>query len=95
MKRLSHGTTATDGDGDAVLADKWVVPDAPQSAEAPKWPRVEHSYVEFENLNTLGRFSYNKYNREIEVNLFYVQCIKFSLQVLQWGAYMSNGIWCS
>lgn len=30
---------------------------------------VEYSFVECEDLNTLGRFSFNKFNKEVEVNM--------------------------
>ena len=66
MKRLSHGGQESEPAKD-VLTEKWVVEGAHPPPKEEVWPLVEHSFVEFENLNTLGRFSYNKYNKDIEV----------------------------
>ena len=66
MKRLSHGGKEGEPAKD-VLTEKWVVQGALPPSQEEKWPLVEHSFVEFEDLNTLGRFSYNKYNKDTEV----------------------------
>lgn len=67
MKRLSQGSKEIEST-DSVLTDKWVVQGAPQPSREERWPMVEHSYVEFEDLNTLGRFSFKKCNKETEVS---------------------------
>lgn len=66
MKRLSQGSKEVEST-DSVLTEGWVVQGAPEASREERWPPVEHSYVEFEELNTLGRFSFKKYNKETEV----------------------------
>ena len=70
MKRRSSDK-ADLSSSDGVLVDKWYVPNAPEPLQRAKWPEINDSYVEFEELNRLGRFSYNKYNKETEVNNSY------------------------
>ena len=65
MKRRSNDRSDLASDG--ILTDKWVAPNVTEPSERPKYPDVNNSYVEFEDLNRLGRFSYNKYNKEVEV----------------------------
>lgn len=67
MRRLSQSGGREKEPSDGVLTEKWVVQGAPPPSEEERWPLVEHSFVEFEDLNTLGRFSFNKYNKETEV----------------------------
>lgn len=65
MKKRS--SSATDDTSESALVDKWFAPNVPESLQQAKWPEVDTSYVEFEDLNTLGRFSYNKFNKDTEV----------------------------
>ena len=65
MKRRSGDQVDFDVGG--ALTDKWVVPDIPNPSERHSKPVINESYIEFEGLNRLGRFSYNKYNKEVEV----------------------------
>lgn len=67
MKRRSGGNTNDDTSG--ALIDKWFAPSVPIVKHRAKWPEVDDSYVDFEDLNKLGRFSYNKYNKDTEVCL--------------------------
>ena len=51
------------------LTEKWVVPNIPLPTSGHSWPETTESYVEFEDLNRLGRFSYLKHNKDTEVYL--------------------------
>ncbi|XP_019864316.1 PREDICTED: uncharacterized protein LOC100641791 [Amphimedon queenslandica] len=65
MKR--HSTDQIDFDSGGPLTDKWVVKDPPKKPSAPpKIHTVDTSYVKFEELNELGRFSFNSYNKDVE-----------------------------
>ena len=65
MKKRSTGNTSDSTSG--ALIDKWYALDVPKLEQRAKWPEVDNSYVDFEDLNKLGRFSYNKYNKDTEV----------------------------
>lgn len=65
MKRRSGNKSELDDGG--VLTDKWVVPNVPETPSLSTRLEVIDSYVEFEELNQFGRFSYNQYNKDIEV----------------------------
>lgn len=65
MKRRSGNKSDLDDGG--VLTDKWVVPNVPETTSLSTRLEVIDSYVEFEELNQFGRFSYNQYNKDIEV----------------------------
>ena len=72
MKRQS--LEQVDFDLGGALTDKWVVPDIPNPPPPPSKPikpLINESYVEFEDLNTLGTFSFNRYNKEVEVSISY------------------------
>ncbi len=65
MKRRSSGANVDTAS--ETLIEKWYAPNVPDLAERAKWPEILTSYVEFEDLNKLGRFSYNKFNKDVEV----------------------------
>lgn len=66
MKRSSTGSISDNSSG--ALIEKWSAVIIPDTTCIVETPEIHTSYVEFEELNKLGRFSYNKYNRDIEVN---------------------------
>ena len=75
MKR--HSTDQIDFDSGGPLTDKWVVKDPPKKPSAtPKIHTVDTSYVKFEELNELGRFSFNSYNKDVEVIDAKVVCVE-------------------
>lgn len=66
MKRHSGGG---DFDVGGALTDKWIAPNVPNPPQTSFTKLiVNESYVEFEDLNRLGRFSFNKHNKEVEVS---------------------------
>lgn len=65
MKRNSTGQVDFDSGG--PLTDRWLAKNVPQPSTDHKGHIVSNSYVEFEDLNQFGRFSYNSCNKEIEV----------------------------
>ena len=65
MKRRSSGANVDTAS--ETLIEKWYAPNVPDLTERAKWPEIQTSYVEFEDLNKLGRFSYNKFNKDVEV----------------------------
>lgn len=67
MKRSSTGGNTTSDSTSGALIEKWSALNIPESTKVTKTSEIHTSYVEFEELNKLGRFSYNKYNRDIEV----------------------------
>lgn len=67
MRRSS--SDQVDFDSGGPLTDKWVIKDPPQKPTSPtKVLTVDTSYVKFEDLNELGHFSFNAYNKDIEVH---------------------------
>lgn len=57
-----------DVETDGILTDKWVVPNTPDPVDPSTLLQVTSSFVECEDLNQLGRFSYNGHNKETEVS---------------------------
>ena len=55
---------------DGALTDKWVVPNMPDPVDPSTLLQMTSSFVECEELNRLGRFSYNGHNKETEVLLW-------------------------
>ena len=52
-----------------ALIEKWIAPDVLKPEDIPLRPvLVRCSFSECENLDTCGRFSFNKFNREVEVS---------------------------
>ncbi|XP_064393698.1 M-phase phosphoprotein 6-like [Halichondria panicea] len=49
-----------------ALIKKWVVPDVPVVDDVTNKMKSTNSFIQCEELNRLGRFSYNKFNKEIE-----------------------------
>ncbi|CAI8032859.1 hypothetical protein GBAR_LOCUS18545 [Geodia barretti] len=67
MKRHTLGNAEEEVDSvGGVLTEKWVVPDAPPSAKCSTIRKRIDSFVECEELDTFGRYSYNGCNKEIE-----------------------------
>lgn len=67
MKRQSRGQQEDEEtDLGGKLVDKWVVPGIP---EPPIWVerfQLVESFVDCEDLNKFGRFSFNNFNKKIE-----------------------------
>lgn len=65
MKRQSYDEVDFDTGG--PLTDKWVVKNVSKPSTCSQRLSVTGSYVEFEELNEFGRFSYNSFNKDVEV----------------------------
>ena len=78
MRRRSANRDELETERDS-LTEKWVVPNVPLPASECSWPETTESYVDFEDLNRLGRFSYLKHNKETEVCLLFVLVDYFNL----------------
>lgn len=75
MRRRSANRDEIETEGNS-LTEKWIVPNIPLPMSGCNWPETTESYVEFEDLDRLGRFSYLKHNKETEV---YYPCLMCNL----------------
>lgn len=67
MRRLNPSLDQDEAEESGALIEKWVARNIPKPLDESQEPAVVRcSFAECEDLDPCGRFSYNKFNKEVE-----------------------------